>query len=274
MKIKTVFARISLLFVLFIFAFCMDVEAVNDPADDPMHISDDVRIQLKLEETEFVIKEYHLDIISAFSMDLEVESAITSEEDCGPTYLVISDGDVKYRCSINPDGSGLTKRDRKYLIIDSCEMDAIQEIVEGNAIKKISPDIQIHCVYYMRNLITFEGAAIYYETDKGEFVYYSESTTGEYLMPLSAFYELADDVANNREEGNYAVIGEHGTLSNKLSNKWSMFNVNSETFDPYAEPPGENNQIALWISLCVGLFVAGIVAVVLVYRRKRRTIIE
>ena len=38
MKIKTVFARISLLFVLFIFAFCMDVEAVNDPADDPMHM--------------------------------------------------------------------------------------------------------------------------------------------------------------------------------------------------------------------------------------------
>lgn len=272
MKIKTIYASIFLLFVLFICVSCTDGKVANNTvADntiaDSIHIPEDIRLQIELADTEFVFKEYLLFVTDCFRSDIDGKTAISSTEKY--SYAVAdANGQLKYRYMLNPDG-GLIRLTLENFQTYSWERRAIQEMFEGTAIKRISPDIQIKCTYYVHAKESIdEGAVIYYETNYGEFVYYSGVAGGEYLMPLSAFNKFVDEMLEIM--ATLPPGGEH----KGISEKWSMYNINSDAFNPDVYLAEGNNQIMLWISLCGILLGAVIVAVVLVYRRKRRTIIE
>ena len=235
--------------------------------DDSLHIPEDIRLQIELADTEFVFKEYLLFVTDCFRSDIDGKTAISSTDKY--SYAVAdANGQLKYRYMLNPDG-GLIRLTLENFQTYSWERRAIQEMFEGTAIKRISPDIQIKCTYYVHEKESiYEGAVIYYETNYGEFVYYSGVAGGEYLMPLSAFNKFVDEMLE------IMATLPPGAYFNSISEKWSMYNINSDAFNPDVYLAGGNNQIVLWTSLCVVLLSAGIVAVVLVYHRRKRRIIE
>ncbi|WP_295094647.1 dockerin type I domain-containing protein [Ruminococcus sp.] len=68
----------------------------------------------------------------------------------------------------------------------------------------ISPDVNVENVYYLSGESSHMGTAIYYRTDKGDYVYYNHYSIGEKLFPIEDFCKyqkaISDELAKHSDE--------------------------------------------------------------------------
>ena len=157
------------------------------------------------------------------------------------------------------------------------DKDAMQMLQSGEVTKFIAPDVVVYNVYYLDGYGNQTGTAIYYNTNKGDFVYYCCYAVGECLLTLDAFCAYSKAVWDGANGYSYDF------------DAWdlSVYDFRSEGFDLYAEyPVGEKDaqsdvddvadpydlkEDGKWIILSIGAFllVAGIAASTIIWHRRK-----
>ncbi len=134
-------------------------------------------------DEEYVFRAYNLSVNAVFSKYNNIQDALSSSHAQYPKIIwATEDGIVKYY-----NEQKMQSMPTPYFKISS---KTIQEFKTQNPLKKISDDITVKTMYVMYGAIHHEGDAIYYETDKGNYVYYVGHGFGELLMPMKDFCEL------------------------------------------------------------------------------------
>ena len=125
-------------------------------------------------------------------------------------------------------------------------------------LSKASPFLSVKNVYYLDGDSSYDGIYIYYETDKGDYVYYKEYAEAEdgYLFPVKEFYKLAKEVEAVREKNKYGYGGP--TL---LS---SVVDISSYKVTPM-------NPLLVALGALVGVAAVAVLAVVLVKKKRAKT---
>lgn len=208
-------------------------------AADSATVSEQVKSQLKVDESDTVIRVYCMSIKEAFTKFDTVDQALLSDS-LSSVYYAIMDAEGRINYYENRGGRYIpVKADGISIPIDF--------YLEGNI--QIWNQIGSDAIIYYRYFIN-DGtdSAVYYKTSQGEFVYYSTSKIGQNLFPLKDFISY--------QNAPYPLPGsrEYQALRFKFR-------------DFYANPISENP----WFFLSAGalLLIAGIcAAAVILYRKK------
>ena len=125
-------------------------------------------------------------------------------------------------------------------------------------LSKASPFLSVKNVYYLDGDSSRDGIYIYYETDKGDYVYYKEYAEAEYgyLFPVKEFYDFAKIVEAEREKNRFSEGGP--TL---LSD---VVDISS-----YKVTPISPLLVALGIFACVAAI--AVLAVIIVKKKRAKT---
>jgi hypothetical protein len=217
---------------------------------------------------EIIVKAYNSDSISAFGYYENIEDALAYY--CTPKWTVYikknAEGLSTYSYFTNK--SGVTKLTKSNAIYVNHSSAALQELQTGEAISTVSPDIVIESVYFMYGSSNYDGNAIYYKTNLGDYVYYRGAWGGpEMLCTAERFYEY------KRAEYEEIVANNTGEVKNGGGTSvedWdlSAYDYRSPNFDPTAPLPNGNDAFP-WLGL--GAVVLSLAAVLVVYiiRRKK-----
>ncbi len=230
--------------------------------EDSTKISEEIKNQLALQKDEEVIRIYNIPLRFAFTEYSNINEVLASNEVLQIYYAVKSTNELLVYKEIYDGGC------REYEIY-SRNQKAMNAFENDNIIEKISSDIIVYNTYYLSGESSHMGTAIYYVTNKGDYVYYNyyELGEGEYLFPIDAFCKYQKAIIDE-----YAKYPDRdGGIS--IDQLWDLspYDINSKSFNPNAKIQlGKGNDVAssdntnkflLWggISLGIVLLAAGLV---------------
>ncbi len=181
---------IGIIFAMLI-TMSMTVFAAENGVDtvknkDSINISQEERQLLGAKDSEKVIRIYNVSIRNAFANVKSIDELLKSEGLILSQYYLVQAVDNTYIYKDIIDNVSIDLGND--VPIDSRAMKALQE---NKVIAKVSSEIEIYETYYLTGETTYTGSAIYYKTNKGDYVYYSYYAvgSGEYLFPIKDFCE-------------------------------------------------------------------------------------
>lgn len=190
---------------------------------DSLKVSAEIKQKLGIEVSENVVKIYNISIHTAFASVQSIDELLEKEGLVLSEYYAIKsiDGMLKYRSIVenNPVDLSDVQTNQK----------AMKAFQDNTVISKISSDIKVYEIYYLSGETSYSGTAIYYKTNKGDFVYYIHYAIGgsEYLFPITDFCEYQKTIYNERAK--YADLD--GGVD--ISQLWdlSKYDIHSTNFD-------------------------------------------
>lgn len=166
-----------------VFAAEEDFDTVE--INDSLKISAEVKQQLGAEASEKVIKIYNLSIHMAFAGIHSIDELLEKEDLILSEYYAVqsADGMLNYKSIVNNMAVDLSN------VLTNQK--AMKEFQDNTVATKILSDSEVFGTYYLSGETCYSGTAIYYKTNKGDFVYYSHYAIGdsEYLFPIKDFCE-------------------------------------------------------------------------------------
>ena len=173
--------------------------------------------ELGVESSAQIVKVYNIPVVSLFARYSTIGEVMSKPQYSEAAFYVIRDRDSLRYYDIN---CGLNFLDK-----ETFDFRVIPVYFNNEVIKTVSPDIIVYNVYYLSGATNYQGTALYYETDMGDYIYYMANE--EYLMPRSTFV----DCMTERNERSRAQEGMIGATTFDMS-KYQKYNINSSTFDP------------------------------------------
>ncbi len=234
---KKAIGSIMVLFMTLVFMLTImaNEDAELKSSMDSFNIDSSIKEKIGvLENDKVVFKIYSISIHHDFSTANSIKEILAEENILCTTYVVEKE-DGGYKFYQNYNGEYLEIFSNRFTIIDGNEVqlpvvsfsdEIMTAFMTNDIINKISSTIQIKNIYYLDGASTRTGTAIYYETDKGDYVYYRHHSIGEKLFPLSDFCSYQKEIYN--EILKYADLD--GTFS--LDGIWdlSKYDFNSDSF--------------------------------------------
>ena len=271
-KILIVGLILAMIMSLPVVAFAAEERNTNMEFNDSLTISDEVRQQLNVQTSESIYRIYNLSIYMAFSQINCVEELLEKDELILSEYYVIqtTEGTLSYRGVI--DNKVVNFGDD--VTINSTALKAFQN---GDVAKKISSDIEIYETYYFSGETSYTGSAIYYKTNKGDYVYYNHYAlgNGEYLFPVKDFcdYQRAvyDELVKHANLDGGVDIGSIWNLSKyEINSPDFEIDTNSSRPDNSLQNNYPQNTVKWWVILfgVVLVSVVGTILGVCYYKRK------
>ena len=227
--------------------------------EDSYAISAALREQLGVSETDQVIRMYSMPLLWSFANANNIEGAIALG-DVIVSYIIVS-----------PDGTytNMVLYEGKYQQNPIIMRDAVMDtFLAGNIPSLIGDDVVVQNAYYLNGEAGTFGTAIYYRTNKGDFVYFSHSYAGEFLFPLEEFCE-------QQKQLYAASINTELTLGTNPYAGWnpSRYNINSEQFDLHGDSKdnteGDRNDSSLWLWLSIPVVACAALACVLIIKKRK-----
>ena len=217
---------------------------------------------------EIIVKAYSSDSISAFGYYDNIEDALAYY--CTPKWIVYIKKNAEGLSTYGyfTDQSGVTKLIKEtYSLNVNHSSVALQELQTGEAISAVSPDIAIESVYFMYGSPNYDGNAIYYKTNLGDYVYYRGAWGGpEMLCTAERFYEY------KRAEYEEIVANNTGEVKNGGASvsDWdlSAYDYRSPNFNPAAPLPKGKDAFP-WLGLGIVVLPLAAVLAVCIIRRKK-----
>ena len=224
------------------------------------------------ESAEVSFRRYYIRLDASFYDFDNIDDILANEwYVLGTSFKVTTESEVIY---LSEYKSGVGK------IAPPRNEEAINAAFTTEVSQYIAPDVTVYNTYYLDCEDSYRGTAVYYKTNKGDFVYYNYFEIGEKLFPVEAFcaYIRADVEEALKQQG---LISETDT-----SESWdlSVYDFRSDSFDldaPIPEgllsagtAPSEKTDIPWYaIGIGIGIGVCGIAAVVVIVSvriRKRK----
>ena len=234
-------------------------------------IDEEVGYNYQIQPTDKVIRVYNISISWAFTEEYDsIEAVLAGREVLGIYYIVKSqDGTWTKLVDLGDDN------DLDIVEMEFVDYQALDACLSGEIVSRIAPDVQVYNTYYLSGETMYKGTAIYYVTDKGEYVHYfgGIGCIGEYLMPVEVFREVQKAI-REVDQNPYVVRGSWDL---------SAYKIGSDTFNLNAEFPELKNDVLtlkiikdyFWVGIPAGvcLLMVGIMFFV-IHRRKKRDCID
>lgn len=232
------------------------------------NIDETVLKALDLNPTDKIVKLYNMSIVVAFSKYDTIGAVMDSEFVDQIFYVVLSDGG-ELEVYIVRNGSSPVKAIEENLVEES----DLLTYYSDNAIKKISEDIEVYNVYYLWARPYYEGIALYYETNMGDYVYWNGTEAGECLMPSVVFVDYMRTLYHEMFAPSLSVKGSsNGGSTYNIAN----YKINSSEFNPHILPVAlndeESKQEVAIIVVCalVAVVTVGVVCLKQKYKHKKK----
>lgn len=214
--------------------------------EDSLSISEEVRNKLNASKEDFVVRFYTISLFDEFIKANSIQEVLCCGEVLQEAYIVeMPDGSMRF-----VDPRGYIEFLPKYTIINGQEVerpaitileDAWNAFKTRTVVEMIAPDVTVNHIYYIYAESMMEGTAVYYETDRGDYIYYNHYKIGECLFPIEDFCQYMQDLYEARKQQAYASGGA------ELAGIWdlSSYDIHSDTFDLNVHyNKGEGNGIA------------------------------
>ena len=247
---------------LIVYASKSDTAKVTD--NDSLNISNEERRLLNVEASDNVIKVYNLAIYDAFSTVNSIEELFEKELIFSEYYAVQKkDNTIVYRDVVNNEAVELNG-----VILNQ---KTINRLFDNEIISRISSDIEVYGIYYLSGETSYTGSAIYYQTNKGDYVYYDHYSlkSGEYLFPIKDFCELQKAIIYDLSL--HPDLDDGGVDISRLY-EVSKYDIHSSSFDiaPYVPDDQTNKQILIVAIIGVSLIsIGGAIMYLFVFKRKK-----
>ena len=263
--------KVSVFLCLMLSLVCLNTLSVKANqialAGDSVDVGEELRNELQVKSSDNVIRIYNTSILISFAKHDGIDEILAGPDMLETFYAVKSSDDIwTYRREI----------DNSFVVIetDFVNDQALDACLSGEAVNYISSDVEVYNVFYLSGETCYTGTAIYYITNKGDYVHYfgGQHCTGEFLMPAEVFYELQEAIEEEISKNPYKNAGSYSNWN------LSVYNLKSDAFDLSAESPFKKlkeeakrqEQRMLWNGVSAGacLVTAGMVFAVI---RKRKT---
>ena len=235
---------------------------------DSYNISEDILARLPLEEGDRVVRLYNISILSDFSLNDNIADLLQNFE---PQVIYAVESMKGERNAYGFwDGECVKMRhyDGFYVLLET--------YLNNSAIELLDPNIVVEQSYYFMGETNYQGSAIYYKTNLGDYVYYRcmrHGFDGEYLFSADAFFSAIKLTCQmEREQYKEPVVG--GIGNDELEPYISAYKIGSDHFDPNAEFPSRDDRSNKWIvpvGIALSACLLGAVTIaVLRFRRKKQ----
>lgn len=244
----------------------------------------------KAEAVKSVIRIYNTSLHSAFAKNANITEFLNSTDVIQIMYVVeYTDGTFR---AFNNDSNyteilsnGFTKEENGVESANppvSISAKAIEALQTNSVINKISSDIKVNNVYYLYGEPSMSGTAVYYETNKGDYVYYFHYDIGECLFPLTEFCSfqkaIIEESIRNPVDGGLKVFGIWDLTKYDINSaKFDVGAINALANDALGMTVNttdqvKTNKMLIWggfaLAVCV-LTLCGVFCIVSVRHKKR-----
>ena len=233
---------------------------------DSSNISEDILAQLPLEEGDRVVRIYNISILSDFYLNDNIDDLLQNFD---PQVIYAVESITGERNAYGFwDGVCVQMRhhDGFYVLLEA--------YLNNSAIELLDPNIVVEQSYYFMGETNYNGSAIYYKTNLGDYVYYrcmKHGFDGEYLFSADAFFSAIKlTLESEREKYKEPVVG--GSGNDELEPYISAYEIGSENFNPDAEfvmPKDNSNQWIIVAGIAMSLCLLGTATFLAVRFRKR-----
>ena len=152
-----------------------------------LQIDDSVKSALGVGENEQVIRFYNISTERACSQYGTIEEVLASDYVLQAFYAVINDDGIKvYRVDEN------SNVDEIRYGIRFTENETTSVLLNNTVLEQFPQGAKVLDVYYLWGENNYAGSALYYRTDKGDFVYYNYFLTYEVLGKEQTFFTKAE----------------------------------------------------------------------------------
>lgn len=198
--------------------------------EDSKIISDDVIDKLNAKDSDEVLKIYNVPITFAFAEYQDIDSILMSQEVLEEYYAVKTDDTYTYQ--IEEYGVFVP------INLNNLSTQAMQMCETGEVTANIAADVIVYNTYYLSGESSHMGTAIYYKTNKGDYVYFNHSSIGEYLFPIEAFCAYQRAILDEASQYPDRV----GSAS--YSQVWDLspYDFKSDSFNLDAEIPNSESS--------------------------------
>lgn len=194
--------------------------------EDSKIISDDIMLQLNADDNSETLRIYNVAITFAFAEHDNISDVLTSGEMLEVFYAV-KDENNEYNYFAKTPNTFEPKK------VNRVNSQAMRMCETGEAIPSIADDVIVYNTYYLSGESNQMGTAIYYKTNKGDFVYYNHYSLGEYLFPIDAFCAYQKAVMDEMEANAYL----DGSIDLRAVWDLSPYDFRSASFNLNAEIP-------------------------------------
>jgi hypothetical protein len=148
-----------------------------------LQIDDSVKSALGVGENEQVIRFYNISTERACSQYGTIEEVLASDYVLQAHYAVINDDGIKvYRVDEN------SNVDEIRYGIRFTENETMSVLLNNTVLEQFPQGAKVLDVYYLWGENNYAGSALYYRTDKGDFVYYNYFLTYAVLGKQQTFF--------------------------------------------------------------------------------------
>ena len=264
-KAILLFVAIMVMISFIISAFATGDQLTEDSLILSEETKKEVRSWVDDEYAEVSFRRYYVSLWAGFYSYDNIDDVL-ADDWCllGVSYKVVTKSGVKH---LSEGVAGILENK------SPPNEEAVNAAFTSEVSQYIAPDVIVYNTYYLDNESSHQGTAVYYKTNKGDFIYYNYYEIGEKLFPVEAF------CAYQRAKPTGDLIGE-----TDASESWdlSAYDFRSDSFDldaPIPEgllsagtAPSEKTDIP-WYAIGIGIGVCGIAAVVVIVSvriRKRK----
>ena len=193
--------------------------------EDSKIISDAVIDKLNVKDSDEVLRIYNVPITFVFAEYQDIDSILMSQEVLEEYYAVKTDDAYTYQIQENDVFAPIS--------LNNLSAQAMQMCETGEVTASIATDVIVNNTYYLSGESSHMGTAIYYKTNKGDYVYFIHSSIGEYLFPIEAFCAYQRAILDEASQYPDRV----GSAS--YSQVWDLspYNFRSDSFNLNAEIP-------------------------------------
>ena len=152
-----------------------------------LQIDDSVKSALGVGENEQVIRFYNISTERACSQYGTIEEVLASDYVLQAHYAVINDDGIKvYRVDENSNVDEISYG------IRFTENETMSVLLNNTVLEQFPQGAKVLDVYYLWGENNYAGSALYYRTDKGDFVYYNYFLTYAVLGKEQTFFTKAE----------------------------------------------------------------------------------
>ena len=214
------------------FSTIAHAEDVSNPAEDSKLVSDEIVSKIDPTGNGTVFRIYSISLRFGFAYYNNIDEILAS------SYLL----EVLYAKKSNGEYTYWRYKDNECKQTNRTKVNSrvIKMFETNEVIGYIGSDVIVYNTYYLSGETSHRGSAIYYKTNKGDYVYYHHSAEGEKLFPVKAFCAYQKAILNESiQNQSPGLVG--GTIGGEV---WDLspYDFRSDTFNLNAPIPGDDDS--------------------------------
>ena len=252
---------ISLLFALVLVMLPMTMASAEEPTpvEDSTYVSEEIRDLLGAPEDATVTQMYNTQIFLVFGARDTIENVLAWPK--MQVYYHIEMPDGTWMNKVIMDGEAFE------LEMNIQHPKAMEVYKSGCMLDLLGEDTVAENIYYLSGESSYTGTAIYYRTNKGDYVYCLWTDIGECFFPAEAFFATMNRILE--ESAKYGHMDGGVDLSNVLD--LSAYQLDSPTFflNPVEDDSAQLNSNWIWVVVIAVLAVVSLTVGFVVHKKRR-----